>query len=65
MKFASKVKHMHVGDLYVSMDGDPQPFWRTKSNALLTLGNDGTTWVLDPGPALPAKRIHKNFRSEQ
>lgn len=66
MKYASQVKHMRVGDLYVSMGADDrQPFWRTKAGLIMTLANDGSVYQLSPSHVLPAVRFYKNYRSQE
>lgn len=62
MKTVTKVKQMKRGDLYVSCDGDPQPFWRTPDDEVLTLAPDGVVYHLQDPYIFPAKRLHKNYR---
>jgi hypothetical protein len=64
-KKVTRVKKMKIGDLYVSCDGDPQPFWRTADNEVWTLASDGSVYSLSGSDLfLPVKRIHKNYREE-
>ena len=63
MKYASKKEHTKIGDIYVSLDGDPQPFWLDLDGDVMTLANDGTIYKLDETQCFPAKRIHKNYRN--
>lgn len=61
-KIARVLSDMRVGDLYVSMDGDPSPFWKNKRHQVHVVGPDGSTWQLFPSLLFPAERIHKNYR---